>query len=97
MRDGGVYVLSIPRPVPLPAGPYERACQVAFYLKNHKPKSKVIVLDANPEITSKKVCSPRPGRICIRYRRLPPNNEAQSSMSRPAPSSPSSTRSRPMC
>jgi NADH dehydrogenase FAD-containing subunit len=27
---------------------------VASYFKNHKPKSKVIVLDANPEITSKK-------------------------------------------
>jgi NADPH-dependent 2,4-dienoyl-CoA reductase/sulfur reductase-like enzyme len=29
-------------------------CQVAFYLKQHKPKSKIIVLDANPEIVSKK-------------------------------------------
>ncbi|MEB0164487.1 NAD(P)/FAD-dependent oxidoreductase, partial [Glaciimonas sp. CA11.2] len=37
-----------------PPGPYERACQVAFYLKNHKPKSKVLVLDANPAITSKR-------------------------------------------
>lgn len=55
MPNGGVYVMSIPKaPYRCPPGPYERACQVAFYLKNNKPKSKVIVLDANPEITSKK-------------------------------------------
>ncbi len=55
MPDGGVFVMSVPKaPYRCPPGPYERAAQVAFYLKNHKPKSKVIVLDANPEITSKK-------------------------------------------
>lgn len=55
MSDGGVYLLSIPKaPYRCPPGPYERACQVAFYFKQHKPKSKVIVLDANPDITSKK-------------------------------------------
>ena len=55
MPDGGVYLLSIPKaPYRCPPGPYERACQVAFYLKNNKPKSKIIVLDANPDITSKK-------------------------------------------
>jgi sulfide dehydrogenase [flavocytochrome c] flavoprotein subunit len=55
MPDGGVYVLSIPKaPYRCPPGPYERACQVAFYLKNHKPRSKIIVLDANPDIASKK-------------------------------------------
>jgi sulfide dehydrogenase [flavocytochrome c] flavoprotein chain len=55
MLDGGVFVMSIPKaPYRCPPGPYERACQVASYLKNNKPKSKVIVLDANPEITSKK-------------------------------------------
>ncbi len=55
MRNGGVFVISIPRaPYRCPPGPYERACQVAFYLKNYKPKSKIIILDANPEITSKK-------------------------------------------
>jgi NADPH-dependent 2,4-dienoyl-CoA reductase/sulfur reductase-like enzyme len=37
-----------------PPGPYERAAQVAFYFKNHKPRSKVLVLDANPDIVSKK-------------------------------------------
>lgn len=55
MPDGGVYVLTIPMaPYRCPPGPYERACQVAHYFKTRKPRSKVIVLDANPEITSKK-------------------------------------------
>lgn len=55
MPDGGVFVMNVPAaPYRCPPGPYERAAQVAFYLKNHKPKSKVIVLDANAEIISKK-------------------------------------------
>jgi NADPH-dependent 2,4-dienoyl-CoA reductase/sulfur reductase-like enzyme len=55
MPDGGVYAISIPKaPYRCPPGPYERICQVASYLKANKPKSKIIVLDANPEITSKK-------------------------------------------
>ena len=55
MPDGGVFVMTVPRaPYRCPPGPYERACQVASYFKVHKPRSKVIVLDANPEITSKK-------------------------------------------
>ena len=36
-----------------PPGPYERACQVAWYFKNAKPRSKVLILDANPDVTSK--------------------------------------------
>ena len=55
MRDGGVYAISIPKvPYRCPPGPYERACMVASYFKVAKPKSKVLVLDANAEITSKK-------------------------------------------
>jgi sulfide dehydrogenase [flavocytochrome c] flavoprotein subunit len=54
MRDGGVYVLSVPRaPYRCPPGPYERACQVAHYFKTAKPKSKVIILDANEDVVSK--------------------------------------------
>ena len=54
MRDGGVYVLSIPlAPYRCPPGPYERACQVAAYFKQAKPRSKVLMLDANPDVTSK--------------------------------------------
>jgi NADPH-dependent 2,4-dienoyl-CoA reductase/sulfur reductase-like enzyme len=54
MPDGGVFAMTIP-PVPYrcPPGPYERACQVAFYLSRHKPKSKVLVLDANDDVVSK--------------------------------------------
>ena len=55
MTDGGVFVMNVPAvPYRCPPGPYERAAQVAYYLKNNKPKSKVIVLDANAEIVSKK-------------------------------------------
>jgi sulfide dehydrogenase [flavocytochrome c] flavoprotein subunit len=52
--DGGVFVLTVP-PVAYrcPPGPYERICQVAWYLKGHKPKAKLIVLDANQNIVSK--------------------------------------------
>jgi sulfite dehydrogenase len=55
MRDGGVFVFQFPMaPYRCPPGPYERVCQVADYLKRAKPKSKIIVLDANPDIVSKK-------------------------------------------
>jgi sulfide dehydrogenase [flavocytochrome c] flavoprotein subunit len=55
MADGGVYAISIPKvPYRCPPGPYERACMVAAYLKQAKPRSKVLVLDANPEVQSKK-------------------------------------------
>lgn len=54
MPDGGVYALTIPEaPYRCPPGPYERACQVAWYFKNAKPRSKVLILDANPDVTSK--------------------------------------------
>ncbi len=54
MPDGGTYVLSIPRaPYRCPPGPYERACQVASYFKQAKPRSKVLILDANEDVTSK--------------------------------------------
>ncbi len=55
MPDGGVFIMNVPKaPYRCPPGPYERACQVASYFKAQKPKSKVIVLDANAEIVSKK-------------------------------------------
>lgn len=54
MRDGGVFALSIPEaPYRCPPGPYERACQVAAYFKAAKPRAKVLVLDANADVTSK--------------------------------------------
>jgi sulfite dehydrogenase len=54
MPDGGVCVIGVPRsPFRCPPGPYERACQVAFYFKKAKPRSKVIILDANEDVVSK--------------------------------------------
>lgn len=55
MADGGVYAINIPKaPYRCPPGPYERACLVANYFKANKPRSKVLILDGNPDITSKK-------------------------------------------
>ena len=55
MPDGGVFVMHIPKaPYRCPPGPYERACQVAFYFSTQKKKSKVIILDANDDVVSKK-------------------------------------------
>ncbi|MDO9065410.1 MAG: FAD/NAD(P)-binding oxidoreductase [Sulfuricella sp.] len=55
MQSGGTVVLSIPvTPFRCPPGPYERISQIAWYLKNNKPGSKIIALDANPDIVSKK-------------------------------------------
>ncbi|HRD96850.1 MAG TPA: NAD(P)/FAD-dependent oxidoreductase [Rubrivivax sp.] len=77
MRDGGVVAISIPKvPYRCPPGPYERACMVASYLKVAKPRSKVLVLDANPEIQSKKALFERAFKQhyegLLEYR---PNNE----------------------
>lgn len=54
MPNGGTVVLTVPvSPFRCPPGPYERTSMIAMYLKQHKPKSKIIVLDANPDIASK--------------------------------------------
>lgn len=46
MPDGGtVVIVAPPNPFRCPPGPYERASLIAHYLKNHKPKSKVLILD----------------------------------------------------
>lgn len=51
MANGGVFVMTIPRnPFRCPPGPYERACMVAAYFRRSKPRSKVVILDANPGI-----------------------------------------------
>jgi NADPH-dependent 2,4-dienoyl-CoA reductase/sulfur reductase-like enzyme len=54
LSDGGVVVMTVP-PVAYrcPPGPYERACQIGWFLKTRKPRSKLIVLDANQNIVSK--------------------------------------------
>ena len=54
MKDGGVFAIAVPEaPYRCPPGPYERACQVAAYFKQAKPNSKVLILDANMDVTSK--------------------------------------------
>lgn len=55
LPDGGVFAISIPKaPYRCPPGPYERASVIANYFKQHKPRAKVLILDGNPDITSKK-------------------------------------------
>ena len=47
MEDGGVFVVvAPPDPFRCPPGPYERACLVAYYFKQYKPRSKILILDA---------------------------------------------------
>ncbi|HEV7267311.1 MAG TPA: FCSD flavin-binding domain-containing protein [Falsiroseomonas sp.] len=47
MPDGGVVALSIPpNPFRCPPGPYERISMIAHYLKRHKPRAKILALDA---------------------------------------------------
>ena len=47
MPDGGVVVISSPAdPFRCPPGPYERASLIAYYLKQHKPRSKILILDS---------------------------------------------------
>jgi sulfide dehydrogenase [flavocytochrome c] flavoprotein subunit len=54
MRDGGTFAIVIPEsPYRCPPGPYERACLVASYFKRAKPRSKILILDANEDVTSK--------------------------------------------
>lgn len=46
MKDGGkVYIVAPPNPFKCPPGPYERASQIAYYLKRNKPKSTVTIMD----------------------------------------------------
>ena len=52
MDDGGLVVISVPRaPFRCPPGPYERASLIAYYLQHNKPKSKVLILDANQQFS----------------------------------------------
>lgn len=46
MPDGGkVVIVAPPNPFKCPPGPYERASQIAMYFKQHKPKSKIVIVD----------------------------------------------------
>ena len=79
MKDGGVYVIAIPlAPYRCSPAPYERVCQVAWYFQNRKPKSKIIVLDANEDIQAEKALFQAafggPYKGMIEYR---PNSEVK--------------------
>lgn len=70
LRDGGTVVMSIPKaPYRCPPGPYERACVIADFLKRRKPRSKLVVLDANADIQAEPIMFHRafatlyPGRL----------------------------------
>jgi sulfide dehydrogenase [flavocytochrome c] flavoprotein chain len=54
MKDGGLVVMvAPPNPFRCPPGPYERASIIAHYLKTHKPKSKIIILDPKDDFSKK--------------------------------------------
>jgi sulfide dehydrogenase [flavocytochrome c] flavoprotein chain len=54
MPDGGVYAITVPEmPYRCPPAPYERASLAAEYFKAAKPKSKVLILDANKDVVAK--------------------------------------------
>ncbi len=52
MPNGGLVVIAPPaNPFRCPPGPYERASLIAHYLKQHKPRSKVLILDAKDKFS----------------------------------------------
>jgi len=52
MHDGGTVVICAPpNPYRCPPGPYERASMMAYYLKQHKPNSKIIILDPKTQFS----------------------------------------------
>jgi sulfide dehydrogenase [flavocytochrome c] flavoprotein subunit len=56
MEDGGTVVMSVPpNPYRCPPGPYERASLIAYYLKTHRPRSKLIVLDAKDTFSKQRL------------------------------------------
>jgi sulfide dehydrogenase [flavocytochrome c] flavoprotein subunit len=56
MEDGGLVVMTAPaNPYRCPPGPYERASLIAWWLKQHKPKSKLLLLDAKDAFSKQKL------------------------------------------
>jgi sulfide dehydrogenase [flavocytochrome c] flavoprotein chain len=56
MADGGVVIIAAPaEPYRCPPGPYERASLIAYYLKMHKPRSKLLILDAKNAFTKQEL------------------------------------------
>lgn len=56
MQDGGVFVIAAPpNPFRCPPAPYERASLVAYYFKQFKPKSKILILDAKDKFSGQEL------------------------------------------
>ncbi len=56
MADGGTVVMSVPaNPYRCPPGPYERASLIAHYLQRHKPRSRLLVLDAKDQFSKQRL------------------------------------------
>ncbi|MGZ5000080.1 MAG: FCSD flavin-binding domain-containing protein [Methylomonas sp.] len=56
MNDGGVVLITVPAELyRCPPGPYERASMMAWWLKQYKPRSKVIILDAKRSFSKQKL------------------------------------------
>ncbi|MEZ5857041.1 MAG: NAD(P)/FAD-dependent oxidoreductase, partial [Hyphomicrobiaceae bacterium] len=56
MDDGSTVIMAVPdNPYRCPPGPYERASLIAHYLKTHKPRSKLIVLDAKDAFSKQRL------------------------------------------
>lgn len=56
MPDGGTVAIAVPaNPSRCPPAPYERASLIAHYLKTHKPKSKVLILDAKDNFSQQRL------------------------------------------
>lgn len=52
MPDGGTVIISVPPPpFRCPPGPYERASLIAYYLRHRKPRSKILILDAQDKFS----------------------------------------------
>lgn len=56
MDDGGTVIISAPsNPFRCPPGPYERASLIAHYLKTHKPRSKLLILDTKDSFSKQRL------------------------------------------
>jgi sulfide dehydrogenase [flavocytochrome c] flavoprotein chain len=56
MKDGGTVIIAVPaNPARCPPAPYERASLIAHYLKMHKPRSKLLLLDAKDTFSQQRL------------------------------------------
>lgn len=63
MEDGGVFVIAAPpNPFRCPPAPYERASLVAYYFKQFKPRSKIIIVDAKDSFSGQELFQEAWGR-----------------------------------